>query len=49
VKSDIVSRQRLPERGELLRMYAALPAEYQRMLQAYVSGVNRARRSRRPI
>ena len=42
VKSDIVSRQRLPERGELLRMYAALPAEYQRMLQAYVSGVNRA-------
>jgi acyl-homoserine lactone acylase PvdQ len=42
VQSDIVSRQRLPEKADLLRMYAALPAEYQRMLQAYVDGVNRA-------
>ena len=42
VPSDIVSRQRLPEKAELLRMYAALPAEYRRMLQAYVDGVNRA-------
>lgn len=42
VQSDIVSRQRLPEKAELLRMYSALPAEYMRMLQAYVGGVNRA-------
>ncbi len=42
MQSDIVSRQRLPEKAELLRMYAALPGEYQRMLQAYVGGVNRA-------
>ncbi len=42
VPSDIVSRQRLPEKADLLRMYGAIPAEYQRMLQAYVDGVNRA-------
>ncbi|MFM9937607.1 MAG: penicillin acylase family protein [Novosphingobium sp.] len=42
VLSDVVSRQRLPDNVELLRMYAAIPAEYQRLLQAYVDGVNRA-------
>ena len=42
VQSDILSRQRLPEKADLLRMYAAIPAEYQRMLKAYVDGVNRA-------
>ena len=42
VPSDIVSRQRLPENAELLRMYGAIPPNYQRMMQAYVDGVNRA-------
>ncbi len=42
VASDILSRQRLPEKEDLLRMFAAIPAEYQRMLKAYVGGVNRA-------
>lgn len=42
VDSDVVSRQRLPDRAELLRMYAALGGEYQRMIAAYVAGVNRA-------
>lgn len=42
VASDIVSRQRLPDKAELLRMYGALGGEYQRMIAAYVAGVNRA-------
>jgi penicillin amidase len=42
VASDVVSRQRLPDRAELLRMYGALGGEYQRMIAAYVAGVNRA-------
>ncbi|WP_353226691.1 penicillin acylase family protein [Novosphingobium sp.] len=42
VQSDVVSRQRLADKAELLRMFGAIPAEYRRMLQAYVDGVNRA-------
>ena len=42
VEADVVSRQRLPEKAELLRMYRALGGEYQRMIAAYVAGVNRA-------
>ncbi len=42
VESDVVSRQRLPDKAELLRMYGTLGAEYQRMIVAYVAGVNRA-------
>lgn len=42
VASDIVSRQRLPDKAELMRMYGALGGEYQRMIAAYVAGVNRA-------
>lgn len=42
VESDVVSRQRLLDKAELLRMYGALGSEYQRMLTAYVAGVNRA-------
>lgn len=42
VESDVVSRQRLPDKAELMRMYGTLGAEYQRMIAAYVAGVNRA-------
>jgi len=42
VPSDIISRDRQLDSAELLRMYHAEPAEYQRMIQAYVDGVNRA-------
>lgn len=42
VASDVVSRQRLPDKAELMRMYGALGGEYQRMIAAYVAGVNRA-------
>jgi penicillin G amidase len=42
VESDVVSRQRLPDKAELMRMYGALGGEYQRMIAAYVAGVNRA-------
>ena len=42
VPSDIVSRQRLPDKAELMRMFGALGSEYQRMIAAYVAGVNRA-------
>ena len=42
VASDIVSRQRLPDKAELVRMYGALGSDYQRMIAAYVAGVNRA-------
>ena len=33
--------RRLPD-AELLRMYQAIPAEHQAMMQAYVDGINRA-------
>jgi acyl-homoserine lactone acylase PvdQ len=42
VPSDIVSRQRLPDKVELMRMYGALGGEYRRMIAAYVTGVNHA-------
>lgn len=42
VESDIISRDRMLSPEELLRMYRALAPEYQRMIQAYVDGVNRA-------
>ena len=42
VESDIISRDRMLPPAELLRMYRALAPEYQRMMQAYVDGVNRA-------
>jgi acyl-homoserine lactone acylase PvdQ len=42
VESDILSRDRMLAPAELLRMYRALEPEYQRMMQAYVDGVNRA-------
>jgi len=41
VASDIISRDRMLAPTELLRMYRALEPEYQRMMQAYVDGVNR--------
>lgn len=41
VASDIISRDRMLPPAELLRMYGALAPEYQRMMQAYVDGVNR--------
>lgn len=42
VASDILSRDRMLGSGELMRMYRAIPPEHQRMMQAYVDGVNRA-------
>lgn len=42
VDLDVVSRLRLPDKAELMRMYGALGGEYQRMIAAYVAGVNRA-------
>ncbi len=40
VASDIVSRDRMLGSAELLRMYRQIPPEHQRMMQAYVDGVN---------
>eukprot|EP01037_Dinobryon_pediforme_P004515 gene4515-4560_t len=42
IPADIISRDRLPAKAELLRMVHAQPIEYRRMLQAYVDGINRA-------
>ena len=42
VKGDIVSRDRVLPAAELMRMYHAIPAEHQRMMQAFVDGVNAA-------
>ncbi|MFL9868959.1 penicillin acylase family protein [Paraburkholderia fungorum] len=41
VQSDIISRDRKLDSAELLRMYHEIPPEHQRMMQAYVDGVNR--------
>jgi len=40
VEADRKSRDRMLTGEELLRMYAAIPAEHQRMMQAFVDGVN---------
>ena len=42
VQSDVISRDRLLDAAELLRMYRAAPDEYRRMMQAYVDGINHA-------
>jgi acyl-homoserine lactone acylase PvdQ len=41
LEGDRVSLDRALSPAELLRMYRALPAEYQAMMQAYVDGINR--------
>jgi len=42
VASDIVSRDRTLPAAELMRMYHEAPVEHQRMMQAFVDGVNAA-------
>ncbi|MCX4164471.1 MULTISPECIES: penicillin acylase family protein [Paraburkholderia] len=41
VQSDIISLDRKLDSAELMRMYRAIPPEHQRMMQAYVDGINR--------
>lgn len=41
VPTDITGRDRMLPRGELLRMYRAIPVEYQQMMRSYVDGINR--------
>lgn len=40
VPSDITGRDRSLSRSELMRMYRAIPAEHQAMMQAFVDGIN---------
>jgi penicillin G amidase len=39
--TDITSRDRLLDSRELMRMYRAIPAEHQAMMQSFVDGINR--------
>lgn len=41
IASDIIARDRALPRQELLRMYAAIPKEHQRMMQGLVDGINK--------
>lgn len=40
IRSDKVARDRLLNDAELMRMYRAIPVEHQRMMQAFVDGIN---------
>jgi acyl-homoserine lactone acylase PvdQ len=41
VEGDITARDRALPASELMRMYRAIPTEHQKMMQAYVDGINR--------
>ncbi|MFZ4381077.1 MAG: penicillin acylase family protein [Sandarakinorhabdus sp.] len=42
IETDKTARDRSLPDAELMRMYQAIPAEHQAMMQAYVDGINRA-------